>query len=693
MKIASIPKEEVARIAALSRYAILDSAREAVFDGITQLASTICDSPIALISLVDGDRQWFKSKVGVEASQTPRDYAFCAHAILGDEILIVPDALQDERFHDNPLVTSAPSVRFYAGAPLTTEDGFNLGTLCVIDSKPRQLNDAQMGVLKLLATQVIHLFESRKRIMDLAEASDQLLQRNQDYVTILDNLPSMLFIKDAENLRFEYVNRAWGELFALPPDGVIGKSALDLFPASQAEMVNVADRRSLRLTDGIEVTENLLQTPHGPRVLHTQKVALRDVNGVPRALVGISTDITEREQMMQDLAVVKASAEAANRAKSAFLASMSHEIRTPMNAIMGMTQLALNSDLNPGQRHYLDAVYSSAESLLSILNDILDLSKIEAGKLTIEHLGFNLDKEVEALKSMMGATAHARGLNLQFDIGAQVPRSLNGDPTRIRQILTNLIGNAVKFTSMGRVILRIVVLETQEEARRIRLRFEVSDTGIGLNQEQIAGLFERFSQADSSITRRFGGTGLGLAISKNLVELMHGEIGIESQVGQGSTFHFSIWLGLGDSGVLEEAPVADDFGMPLAGLRVLVVDDLDLNRELVRAILEGADVVVSEAGNGREALTLLEGSPEAFDAVFMDLHMPVMDGIDATRRIRQNPALRSIPIIALTADAMIEDKQRCLDAGMNGYVSKPFRTVDLYASLGGIGGARPGSPG
>jgi PAS domain S-box-containing protein len=399
-------------------------------------------------------------------------------------------------------------------------------------------------------------------------------------------------------------------------------------------------------------------------------------------LLVLFTDVREFRHAELELNKAKQMAEAANQAKSNFLAQMSHEIRTPMNAILGMTQLALGTELNATQSDYIKEANNATRSLLGILNDILDTSKIEAGMLTFEQISFDLDKEIKALQSILSVTAHEQGIDLEFSLDKDVPRELVGDPLRLRQVLTNLISNAIKFTHEGKTTVKVSLLEKQTDQQRAQLYFEVIDTGIGISKEQQLHLFEPFLQGDSSISRRYGGTGLGLAISKKLVERMEGEIGVKSQPGKGSTFHFSAWFGLAEKALsvdLRKTAVGEDH--QLQGLRVLLVDDVDMNRKLVQVMLDKVGASITGAENGQEALKLLVGAPDAFDIVLMDLQMPVMDGLTATKFIRENPRFVDLPIIAMTASAMKEDETRCKEVGMNDYVSKPINITELYSTL------------
>jgi signal transduction histidine kinase/CheY-like chemotaxis protein len=366
---------------------------------------------------------------------------------------------------------------------------------------------------------------------------------------------------------------------------------------------------------------------------------------------------------------------AANRAKSAFLAMMSHELRTPMNGVLGMAHAMSQTRLDPQQAEHMDMLIRSGEGLMTILGDILDISKIEAGRLELETIAFDLHELGERVRDLWAAPAATKGLALAYDLDPAAPRWLMGDPTRLQQILTNLVSNAVKFTAEGEV--RLMVRALGEGGGKARIELKVSDTGIGMSDEQRAKVFESFTQADISTTRRFGGTGLGLSICKDLASLMGGEIVVESQAGQGSTFGVTVELATAEAPAPAKAsPEASD----IAGRRVLVADDHPINQAVARSILEAAGAEVTCAGDGAEALRLL--AADAFDAVLMDVHMPRMDGLEALRRLRAGEGGRpETPVIALTADAMAGVDDELMAHGFDAVEPKPIRPAHLIGAI------------
>jgi signal transduction histidine kinase/CheY-like chemotaxis protein/HPt (histidine-containing phosphotransfer) domain-containing protein len=537
-------QHEIERLKALWNYQILDTPNEIEFDIITKLVSIICDAPICLIALADAKRQWFKSSIGLNFKETLRAKSFCEYTILHDEIYQVKDASIDPLFKDHPLVKGFPLLRFYAGMPLKTPSGYNIGSLCVLDTKVRELTRQQEEALSTLAKEVI---------------------------------------------------------------------------------------------------------------------------------INMELKLKTREK------------DKASKAKDEFFSNMNHEIRTPINAIHGFTDILLKTNVNEDQRNMLNIIKSSTELLLSIVNDILDYSKIESGKLTLDLDVFNLRDCIYVIYELLKVKSKHKGIQFELLLDDKLPRYVKGDKTRLSQILTNLIGNAIKFTNKGFVKLKVDLLGQTEEEKEIK--FSVVDTGIGIAEENLSTIFNRFEQGDPSTTRKFGGTGLGLSIAKCLVELQGGVLTAESTLGKGSNFNFSLKFQNPSNQEIDiinknqfQNKLKSINKSRLKNLRVLLVEDTDINVKLVKRVLESEieNLKLDIAENGKVCIDKLRTNK--YDIILMDLQMPVMNGFEATEYIRKELNIDT-PIIALTANSSLREKEKCMKIRMNEYLSKPFKSEDLISTI------------
>ncbi len=928
------------RLEALRRYKILGTAPEPAFDDLASLAAKSCGAPIALIGFVDEQRFWFKSRVGWEIAEITHGDFFCTPAVTQSELLLVEDATLDERFAGNRYVMAAPGIRFYAGIPLTNPQGYVLGTLCVLDTRPRPFLPEQSDALKTLARQVVTQLELRLHVEELEreiaerqrtelalrkaeekyrgiyenvmegiyqtapegrylsvnpmlariyeydsdvelmttinDISDQIYvdplkreefvrimqergivsnfeaqvytkhrriiwisenaravfndkgaieyfegtvqditQRKQVefalrnseilYHSLVESLPQNIFRKDITE-RFTFVNQKFCETLRRTQEEILGKTDFDFFPPELATKYQRDDRRLMETGQSFETIEAHLTPKHEKifvqvvktplfdaqgkvvgiqgifwdvterkrieeqlaferdllralldnvpdrvffkdtdcrflkcsmalarrlgiedpelvvgktdfdfhpeelareyfqdeqRIILTgqpminkiekqasaggheiwasvTKVPLRNRAGHVTGIIGISRDITALKHAEQELALARDAALETARLKSEFLATMSHEIRTPMNAIIGMTGLLLETELSSEQRDFSETVRSSADALLNIINDILDFSKIEAGKLILEKIDFNLREVVESTVELLAQRAQDKGIELASIVMEDVPIDLRGDPGRMRQVLINLVGNAVKFTEAGEVVVRVE--KTGDTDTQVDLKFTVTDTGIGIGEEVRGKIFQAFTQADGSTTRKYGGTGLGLAISKQLSELMGGALGVDSRLGEGSSFWFTLSL--------EKQPWPSAGIRPgaanLIGLRVLIVDDNATNRQILQLQTKAWKMTNCSVASGPEALELLrrehsQGTP--LSVAILDYQMPEMDGMTLARRIKTDPTFGSPRLIMLTSLGH-RLEQRVLDeAGLSAYLIKPVKQSRLFDTL------------
>jgi two-component system, sensor histidine kinase and response regulator len=500
---------------------------------------------------------------------------------------------------------------------------------------------------------------------------------------LVNSIPDAISYRNSEGV-YLGCNGAFVEMTGKTAGQIIGKTARDVTTPERAAWIAARDAEVLSSLQK-RSCETWVEYPDGRRALHdTMRCPLRDRDGKVLGILSIGREITERKKHEEEISLAKEVAEEATRMKSDFLANMSHEIRTPLNAIIGLSHLALQASPTPRQRDYLLKVQGAGRHLLGVINDILDFSKVEAGKLDLEHSDFELEKLLDNTGNLISEKSHAKGLELVFEVAPDVPRNLVGDSLRLGQILLNYANNAVKFTDKGEIVVSVRASERTD--RDVLLHFRVQDTGIGLTPEQTGRLFQSFSQADASTTRKFGGTGLGLAICQRLAELMGGEVGVESELGKGSTFWFSARLGIGAVTRRELVPVPD-----LRGRRALVVDDSDHARAVIRDMLESMTFLTSEVSSGAAAVDEVlraSRSGHPYDVVYLDWRMPGMDGMETARRIRSLEFASPPMFLMVTAYGREEVIKEAAGAGIQNVLVKPVSPSILFDSTMSVLGGR-----
>jgi len=574
----------------------------------------------------------------------------------------------EERVHpeDRERVLSAiEAVLRSGGETWTDEYRFRRadGTYATVVDRAYVVHDAQDRPVRVIG--------SMKDVTERRRTEEALTTSEAELRAVFSAMDDDILVLDAEG-RYLKIAPTNPSLLYKPPDELVGKTLHEVMPAEQADVFLDHIRRALE--EGRPVNTEYSLPVAGREVWFAGTVSPMEEDRV----VYVARDVTERRLAEQELRRAKEEAETASRAKSDFLANMSHEIRTPMNGVIGMTELLLGTELSEEQRVYAETVRSSGENLLTIINDILDFSKIEAGKLELEKTDFDLQRIVEETVELLAERAHNKGLELATLVKYDVTTALRGDPVRIQQILMNLVGNAIKFTEEGEVTLIVRLVEDAGAAAIVR--FEVKDTGIGMTEEHRSRLFESFSQADASTTRRFGGTGLGLAISKQLVELMGGEIGVESEPGVGSTFFFTLSLEKQPEGArFVPVPSAD-----LEGLRVLVVDDNETNRKIVYEQVISWGMKNGMALDGQSALEILRRASqrgEPYDLAILDMQKQQMGGIELARGIRADPRVSSTKLVMLSSIGQRGESEEARQAGLDAYLTKPVRQSQLYDAI------------
>lgn len=798
------PEFEDQRLLALKYLDVLDTGPDEGFDRLTRLIKTHFDVPIVLVGLIDEERQWFKSKLGFERSEIPREISLCTHTILGNEIVCFPDLNVVPKFAQNPLVQGDPHIRFYASVALTVDGGQNVGTLCIMDQIPRHMTTLQFEEFTDFGT-CIEQQLLQGRVQDDANF---LVSQTSRLNTLLETVADGIVTIDLEG-RIESLNTVAAHIFGYEPYEILGQNVNDLMPGlgqggwsaytnlffsencvppcdtaeefygrrkdgtvfpmdfSVREMNldgkrlftgiirDITERRTVddELKRGREVLEmtketvpvgitvfdehlrlsvvnteagrllslpkNLIQIgtdfadivtymiergDYGTgdvqrKIESLQRIVLsnksqrfvrqfsqyKHVEGATRPMPGggfvsIFSDMTSHFENEAKLEGLLQQANTANQAKSDFLSSISHEIRTPLNGVIGVAHMLGDTNLDSDQQAKLDTILRSGNTLLELINDVLDMSKIEAGSLVLEVVACNLREVMMSVVQPFELQADEKGIKFTSYFDPILSTFHFTDPTRIRQVVLNLLSNALKFTEKGSVSLSVLVKEDAGHGEQL-IQVSVEDTGVGISKSALKNVFESFSQADTSITRKYGGTGLGLSIVKNLVHLMEGKITLSSELGQGSCFRLTFPVK-----VVAKADEPKAWGIENTideyydrPLNILVAEDNEVNAMITEAFLKKTGHTSEIANNGKAALEMLENG--SFDLILMDVHMPEMDGIEATQKIRLMEQHKTLPIIGLTADAFSERHALFLEVGMNDVLTKPFTEVQLAEVL------------
>ena len=673
---AAVPSDEAARLAALQRYDILDTPPEAGFDRVTRLAAQLFDVPIALVSLVDADRQWFKSCYGLDARQTSREISFCAHAILSDEIFVVPDAIQDERFAGNPLVTGEAGIRFYAGAPLKTRAGFNLGSLCIIDTKPRQFSEQQLAGLTDLAALVVDELELRQSEREL---QSEIVERknNEERLRLLElavvNANDAILITEAEPIdepgpRILYVNEAFTAMTGYSREEVIGQTPRILQGPDSDRAALDEIRAALEKWQPVRVELLNYRKDGTPFWEELSIVPVADENGWFTHWVSVQRDITDYKRDEQALQAAKAEAERANRAKSEFLSRMSHELRTPMNAILGFAQLLEMDELQDEQRQGVGEILKGGRHLLDLINEVLDIARIEAGRLAISLEPVPVGEVVQEVMALVQPLAAQRDVHFENNI---VPGNCHvmADRQRLKQVVLNLLSNAVKYNREGGEV-RL----SCGPRDNLRIRIEISDTGPGIAPEGLEKLFVPFERLDAE-EKGVEGAGIGLSICQRLVEVMNGKIGVQSIEQEGSKFWIEFPAATDPVQAVENAPPTLPVDQAATAQRaprtVLYIEDNLSNFKLIERILaRHPEIELLAAMQGQQGLELArEQQP---DLILLDLHLPDINGDEVLRLLHEDANTHEIPVIMVSADATPNQIERLKAQGARDYLTKPL---------------------
>ncbi len=624
-------------------------------------AALLMAAPLTYFSAVQPDPVW---------RQSIASFVLCGLHLLSAHVLLAPAS---RKAPDRAMLIAIGLVHLLTGLALGVRAA--LGPLAPLG--PEWALAARLMETVVIANVTLFniIFTIGLSSLTVSQTQRKLQASEERYRGLVEQAAYGIFVSD-ERENFVDVNAAGAQMLGYTPPELIGLSIRAV--VSDEELPRLAATRAVYASGGVATAQRRMKRRDGS--VFTGEVVARQLSD--GRVMGMLRDITLDKQHEDALLQAKLSAEEANRSKSEFVANMSHEIRTPLNAIVGMAYLMRRDSTDTKQTERLDRIEIASSHLLSIVNDILDIAKAESGKLTLEHEAFTLSDLQHGVESLVAERVQTKGLALHINLSA-LPTALVGDRTRLTQALVNYLSNAVKFTEQGSITLSAHVLEQQDG--KLLARFEVVDTGIGIAPESLARLFTAFEQADSSTTRRYGGSGLGLAITGRLAKLMGGEAGVNSTLGQGSTFWFTAWLQSTNSAPTAPRPMGAQAlrefmrSHDYSRRKLLLVEDDLVNQLVAQELLAGAGLHFELAMTGTQAVEM--ATRTVYDLILMDMYMPEMDGLEATRRIRSLPHYEQVPIVAMTANAFSEDRQSCLAAGMNDFVEKPVNPHKLFATV------------
>jgi len=656
-----------------------------VLDTATRAVERMASDCLCTILLLDEDRRHLRAGSSgslpneyiraVDGLEIGPEVGACGSAAFRNETVVVEDIATDHRFEGPREFIMSFGLRACWSVPIRDSRGAVLGTFAMYHRRPAKPREGALRLVEAGAHLVGNAIERLR--------AEQALRATADRLALAEKAASFgIWDLDVSNQVLK-VSEGLARLIGMPGGGS------ELSMEQWRQIVHPDDRwlletgveRALAAGGAFEAEFRIVR-PDGAERWFRSQGKLERQNGEPKQMTGATIEITSERLMRQRLEQARNAAESAAQAKSEFLANMSHEIRTPMNGIIGSISLLLDSSISAEQREHLDTIRVCGDTLLQLVNDIMDVAKVEAGMLVLEHTPFDLSLVIRDAVAVIAPLACARRLDLRQEWDPGVPDWLVGDPQRLRQVLLNLLSNAVKFTDSGSVTVSLGIVG--QRAHSVDLRFTVADTGIGIPREMQEAVFEPFTQADSSTTRRYGGTGLGLTICRKLIALMNGTLELESEPGRGSAFHFTLSFAIAQRPAAT-VPATARIECPSRRLRVLLAEDNAINQKVSAQLLERLGHQVDVAGNGREAVAA--AARAQYDLVLMDCQMPEMDGYAAARAIRLMDGGHNLPIVAMTANAMAEDRGRCLEAGMDGYLAKPISLARLEAALAEWGGA------